>query len=118
MMRHHRDPMGPYWIGEYGCADEAKDFPYLLAYSPYHHVHEGTRYPAVMFVTGDSDTRCDPMHARKMAAMLQWASASGNPILLNYRPEAGHMPGLSMDATIDEGADAFTFLFRELGIAM
>ena len=118
MMRHHRDPMGAYWIGEYGCADEASDFPYLLAYSPYHNVRAGTRYPAVMFVTGDSDTRCDPMHARKMAARLQSTTASGYPILLNYRPEAGHMPGMSMDASIDEAADALTFVCRELDVKL
>jgi prolyl oligopeptidase len=117
MMRHHKHPLGHYWIGEYGCSDEAGDFPYLLAYSPYHNVRAGTRYPAVMFVTGDSDTRCDPMHARKMTAMLQSASTSGHPILLHYRTEAGHMPTLSMDATIDELADELTFLFRELEVS-
>jgi prolyl oligopeptidase len=117
MMRHHKDPMGGYWIGEYGCADDSNDFPYLLAYSPYHNVRAGTRYPAVMFVTGDSDTRCDPMHARKMAAMLQSATASKHPIVLHYRAEAGHMPTLPMDATIDELADQLAFLFRELDVA-
>jgi prolyl oligopeptidase len=117
MMRHRKDPMGPYWIGEYGCADDPNDFPYLLAYSPYHNVRAGTQYPAVMFVTGDSDTRCDPMHARKMAAILQWASASQHPIVLHYRAEAGHMATLPMDATIDELADQLAFLSRELDIA-
>src|SRR5579862_731095 len=117
MMRHHKDPMGHYWIGEYGCADDPNDFPYLLAYSPYHNVRPGTRYPAVMFVTGDSDTRCDPMHARKMAAMLQSASASKHPIVLHYRAEAGHMGTLPMDATIDELADQLAFLSRELDVA-
>ena len=117
MMRHHKDPMGHYWIGEYGCADDPNDFAYLLAYSPYHNVRAGTRYPAVMFVTGDSDTRCDPMHARKMAAILQWASASKHPIVLHYRAEAGHMATLPMDATIDELADQLAFLSRELDVA-
>ena len=118
MMRLHNHPLGGYWKGEYGCAEEAGDFPYLLAYSPYHNVRSGTHYPAVMFVTGDSDTRCDPMHARKMAALLQSATASGHAILLNYRPEAGHMPALSLDATIDEEADKLTFLFRELDMTL
>jgi prolyl oligopeptidase len=118
MMRHHKDPMGPYWIGEYGCADDPNDFAYLLAYSPYHKVRAGTRYPAVMFVTGDSDTRCDPMHARKMAAILQWASASKHPIVLHYRVEAGHMATLPMDATIDELADQLAFLSRELDVSL
>ena len=117
MMRHHKHPIGHYWIGEYGCADDPNDFPYLLKYSPYHNVRAGTKYPAVMFVTGDSDTRCDPMHARKMAAILQWASASNHPIVLHYRAEAGHMATLPMDATIDELADQLAFLSRELDVA-
>ncbi len=116
MMRHHL-PQGHYRIGEYGCADDPNDFPYLLAYSPYHNVRAGTRYPAVMFVTGDSDTICDPMHGRKMAAQLQWATTSGRPIVLHYRAEAGHMPTLPMDATIDELADQLAFLFRELEVS-
>jgi len=72
-----------------------------------------------MFMTGDSDTRVDPMHARKMAAMLQWASASDSeqrPILLHYRTEAGHIAGLAVDAAIDDSADQLAFLFRELGV--
>jgi prolyl oligopeptidase len=115
-LRHHKHPLGPYWIGEYGCADDSNDFPYLLAYSPYHNVRAATQYPAVMFVTGNSDTRCDPMHARKMTAMLQWAKASKHPILLHYRAEAGHMPTLPMDATIDALVDQLAFLFRELAV--
>ena len=71
-----------------------------------------------MLVTGDSDTRCDPMHARKMVAQLQWATASNRPVILHYRPEAGHMPTLPMDATIDEVADQLAFLFREIGVTM
>jgi prolyl oligopeptidase len=117
MMRHHKHPLGKYWIGEYGCADDPNDFSYLIAYSPYHNVRAGTHYPAVMFVTGDSDTRCDPMHARKMAAQLQWATASDRPIILHYRPETGHMPTLPMDATIDQLADELAFLFAQLDMA-
>ncbi len=118
MVRYHRDPLGGYRIGELGCADDPNDFPYLLAYSPYHNVRAGTRYPAVMFVTGDSDTICDPMHARKMTAQLQWATTSGRPIILNYRAEAGHMPTLSLDATIDEFADQLAFLFDQLEVPL
>ncbi len=118
MLRHHKHPLGPYWIGEYGCADDPAQFRYLFAYSPYHNVRPGTRYPAAMFVTGDSDTRCDPMHARKMAAALQFATASDYPILLHYRAEAGHLATLPVDATIDEITDQLAFLFRELGVSI
>jgi prolyl oligopeptidase len=119
MIRYHKRMLGPMWISEYGCADDPEQFRYLLAYSPYHNVRAGTHYPAVMFMTGDSDTRVDPMHARKMAAMLQWATASKpdeRPILLHYRTESGHMAGLAIDAAIDDSADQLAFLFRELGV--
>jgi prolyl oligopeptidase len=117
MLRVENSLSGKFWISEYGSIKDPDDFRNLFAYSPYHNVRAGTRYPAVMFVTGDSDTRCDPMHARKMAAMLQWASASKHPIVLHYRAEAGHMATLPMDATIDELADQLAFLFRELDVA-
>jgi prolyl oligopeptidase len=119
MIRYHKRMLGPMWISEYGSADDPDQFRYLLAYSPYHNVRAGTHYPAVMFMTGDSDTRVDPMHARKMAAMLQWASTSDSeqrPILLHYRTEAGHISGLAVDAAIDDSADQLAFLFRELGV--
>ena len=117
MIRHHLHPLGPFWISEFGSSADPKQFVYLRAYSPYHNVRNGTRYPAVMFVTGDADTRCDPMHARKMVAALQWASASQEwPILLHHRTEAGHITALPIDATIDETADQLAFLFRELKV--
>jgi prolyl oligopeptidase len=117
MIRYHHHPLGQMWTPEYGFSDDADQFRYLLAYSPYHDVREGVRYPAVMFVTGDADTRADPMHARKMTAMLQHATgASDRPILLHYRAEAGHMANLAIDAAIDEAADQMAFVFRELGI--
>ena len=79
-----------YWTTEYGSAENEKQFPYLLKYSPYQNVKPGTAYPAVMFFTGDSDTRVDPLHARKMTALLQAASTSGRPILLHYSLAGGH----------------------------
>jgi prolyl oligopeptidase len=116
MMRKHLNEVGRINAGEYGSPEDPEQFKYLLAYSPYHNVHKGTRYPSVMFVTGDLDSRVDPMQARKMCATLQWATASReNPILLHYRTEAGHVPGLPLDASIDEGADILSFLAGELG---
>jgi len=117
MIRYHLHALGPYWIPEYGSSDDPQQFAYLRAYSPYHNVTKGTQYPAVMFVTGDADTRADPMHARKMAAALQWASASeGRPILLHYRAAAGHVTALPLDAAVEEAADQLAFLFRELSV--
>ena len=74
MLRYQKFLVGSYWMTEYGSADNEKQFPYLLKYSPYQNVKPGTAYPAVMFFTGDSDTRVDPLHARKMTALLQAAS--------------------------------------------
>jgi prolyl oligopeptidase len=119
MMRVENSLPGKFWIPEYGSIKDPDQFRNMLAYSPYHNVRAGTHYPAVMFMTGDSDTRVDPMHARKMAAMLQWATASDpdeRPILLHYRTDAGHIAGLAVDATIDDSADQLAFLFRELKV--
>jgi prolyl oligopeptidase len=116
MIRYQRHPLGPFWIPEFGSSDDPTQFRYLYAYSPYHNVKQGIRFPAVMFVTGEADSRCDPMHARKMTAALQWASSSEErPIILHHRTAAGHMTTLAIDDTIDEAADQLSFLFRELG---
>jgi hypothetical protein len=71
MIRFHKFLQGPTWVSEYGSAEDPAQFKTLLAYSPYHHIKPGTRYPAVLFVTGDADTRVAPLHARKMTALLQ-----------------------------------------------
>ncbi len=90
MVRYHKFLIARFWVPEYGSADDPKQFPYIYAYSPYHHVKQGVHYPAVMFVTGDADTRVAPLHARKMAALLQASTASDRPILLHYDVKGGH----------------------------
>ena len=75
----------------------------------------GTAYPAILFFTGDSDTRVDPLHARKMTALLQAASSSGRPILLHYSLIGGHSAGVSVDQKIQDDADQLTFLWTETG---
>ncbi len=117
MIRLELSAAGRLGIYEYGTVEDPAQFRCLLAYSPYHNVREKVRYPAVLFVTGAGDTRCDPFHARKMTAALQFATASGNPVILDYHAEAGHMPELTVDATIDLNADVLAFLFRELQVA-
>jgi prolyl oligopeptidase len=115
MIRYQRHPLGPFWIPEFGSSDDPAQFGYLYAYSPYHNVRKGVRYPAVMFMTGEADSRCDPMHARKMTAALQWATASAErPILLHHRISAGHVAALSNDERIDEPADQLSFLVHEV----
>jgi prolyl oligopeptidase len=115
MLRFQKFLVGGFWTTEYGSAENEKQFPYLLKYSPYHNVKSGTAYPAVMFFTGDSDTRVDPLHARKMTALLQAASSSGRPIVLHYSLAGGHSAGVSVDQKVQDDADIFSFLWTETG---
>jgi prolyl oligopeptidase len=115
MLRYQNFMEAKYWVSEYGSADNPEQFKYLYAYSPYHHVRPGTKYPAVLFVTGDGDTRVAPLHARKMAALLQADTGSDRPVLLRYDTEAGHSQGVSVTKTIDERTDLLTFLYWQLG---
>jgi prolyl oligopeptidase len=115
MLRYQKFKVGSYWTTEYGSAENEKQFFYLLKYSPYHNVKPGTAYPAVMFFTGDSDTRVDPLHARKMTPLLQSASSSGRPILLHYSLAGGHSAGVSVDQQIQDDADQLAFLWTETG---
>src|SRR5207248_3024712 len=118
MVRYHQFLVARFWVPDYGSSEDPEQFKYLLAYSPYHRVHNGTRYPAVLFVSGDSDTRVDPLHARKMCALLQASTASGpdQPILLHYDTKAGHSGGKPVSQQIDDMADEYAFLFWQLGI--
>jgi prolyl oligopeptidase len=116
MLRYHKFEEGPTWISEYGSADDPAQFKYLYAYSPYHNVKSGVKYPAVLFVTGDGDTRVAPLHARKMAALLQAATASDRPILLLYDTKSGHSGGRPLSKEIEERTNILSFLFLELGV--
>jgi prolyl oligopeptidase len=115
MLRFQKFLVGSYWTTEYGSSEDEKQFPYLLKYSPYQNVKPGTAYPAVMFLTGDSDTRVDPLHARKMTPLLQAASTSGRPILLHYSLAGGHSAGIGVEQQIQDHADELTFLWTETG---
>jgi prolyl oligopeptidase len=105
------------WTDEYGDPEIEEEFGWLFAYSPYHHVHEGHRYPAVLLTTAEGDTRVDPMHARKMAAMLQWAAADQDerPVLLHQQGRAGHGVGKPVGKRAAEQADMLTFFSWQLG---
>jgi prolyl oligopeptidase len=116
MLRYHRFLIARLWIPEYGSADDPGQFRWLRAYSPYHHVQENRPYPAVLLATAESDTRVDPMHARKMAARLQAASSADRPILLRLESRAGHGAGKPLSKVIDELTDSWTFVFSELGV--
>ncbi len=116
MLRYHQFLIAELWIPEYGSPEDPDQFRWLRAYSPYHHVREGTAYPAVLLATAESDTRVDPMHARKMAARLQAATSSGRPILLRLEARAGHGAGKPLAKILDELTDTWSFVFHELGV--
>ena len=115
MVRYERFGLGETWNDEYGRADDPVELGWLYGYSPYHHVVGGTAYPAVLLTVFDSDTRVDPVHARKLCAALQWASASDRPVLLRAEPEVGHGPR-SVGRTIELQADVLAFLADQTGL--
>jgi len=113
MLRYQYFEFGRLWTTEYGSSQNAKDFAYLIRYSPYQNVHQGERYPAIMFFTGDNDTRVDPMNARKMTALMQASSGGDRPILLHYSVKGGHSSGVSMTQLVSDYADEMAFLWNE-----
>lgn len=115
MIRFQNFLVGRWWTAEYGSAENPDQLPYLLKYSPYQNVKPGAKYPAIMFNTGDSDTRVAPLHARKMTALMQADTGSIRPILLHYELKAGHSAGVSISQLVDDMADELAFLWNETG---
>jgi prolyl oligopeptidase len=120
-MLHYQDfQIAKLWIPEYGTAENPEQFKWLYAYSPYHHVKSGVEYPAVLFMTADTDTRVDPMHAKKMTALMQAEARNGSsvtrPILLRIETQAGHGAGKPVTKQIEEFTDVYSFLFWQLGV--
>jgi prolyl oligopeptidase len=116
MIRYQRFLVARFWVPEYGSSEDANQFKTLYAYSPYQHVKPGVKYPAVMLVSGDFDTRVAPLHARKMAALLQADTGSGRPVLLHYDTKSGHSRGLPIGKQIDDTVDSLSFLYWQLGV--
>ncbi len=116
MVRYHKFLVARFWIPEYGSSDNRDEFDWLIKYSPYHNVRRNVSYPAVLFVTGEKDTRVDPLHARKMTAALQMANRSeqARPVILHYEAEGGHSAGRPVEAEANVGADTLAFVYHEL----
>ncbi len=119
-MIHYQDfQIAKLWIPEYGTSEDPEQFKWLYAYSPYHHVKRGVEYPAVLFMTADTDTRVDPMHAKKMTAVMQAEARNGQskirPILLRIESKAGHGAGKPVTKQIEEFTDLYSFLFWQVG---
>ena len=117
MVRYHQFLVASFWVPEYGSSDDPEQFAYIHAYSPYHNVVDGGDYPAALYLSGDGDTRVAPLHARKMAALMQAKNGSDNPILLRYHTQAGHSGGQPVSQQIDEMVDTVSFLLWQVGRA-
>ena len=112
MLRVELHPNGAFNVTEFGSVKEPELFRALYAYSPYHHVVDGTKYPAVLFLTGDNDPRVDPANSRKMTARLQ-ASGTERPVLLRTSGSSGHGIGTALSERIAQDADVEAFLFEQ-----
>ncbi len=117
MLRYQKFLVARFWVSEYGSADDPEQFKFLYAYSPYHHVQPGTKYPAVILFSGDADTRVAPLHARKMTALLQALTGSGGLVLLRYETKAGHSGGLPITKQIEQQTDVLGFLLWQLNVS-
>jgi prolyl oligopeptidase len=113
MVRYHLFGSGKTWIEEYGSSDNADDFKAIFAYSPYHHVSPGTKYPSLLMLSADNDDRVDPMHARKFAAAIQDAT-SGGEVLLRIERNAGHGGADMVKAYVEKFADMYAFAWNEV----
>jgi len=116
MVRYEKFGLGVTWNDEYGTADDPEELGWLLGYSPYHRVVDDTAYPAVLFTVFESDSRVDPLHARKLCAALQHATTAGRadrPVLLRRETKVGHGQR-SVSRTIDLSVDTITFMSHQL----
>ncbi len=121
MLRYQDFLMARYWVPEYGSAEDAEQFGFLRAYSPYHNVRPGKKYPAILFTAGENDKRVHPMHARKMTALMQASTASDpqqSPILLWVDRDAGHGAGKPLDLQVRDVADQRIFMMWQLGMSI
>jgi prolyl oligopeptidase len=115
MLRYELAPNGSFNVTEFGTVKEADQFRALYAYSPYHHVRNGTQYPAILFQTGANDPRVDPLNSRKMTARLQ-ASGTKQPVLLLTSSTSGHGIGTALSERVAQQVDVEAFLFAQWGI--
>ena len=120
MVRYELFGLGATWSSEYGTAQDPEQLGWLLGYSPYHRVVEGTRYPATLFTVFAGDTRVDPMHARKLTAALQHATSGGideAPILLRAEANVGH-GGRAISRSVELSADTLAFAAHHTGLSL
>jgi prolyl oligopeptidase len=118
MVRYHLFDQSHVWKDEFGTAEDPADFATLAGYSPYHRIRNGQAYPAMMIVSGDADTNCNPLHARKMTARVQAATGSRHPVILDYSKFRGHSPVLPLSERIEALTDRMAFLSDQLELTV
>ncbi len=118
MLRFHKFTAGRFWVDDYGSADNPEELRALYAYSPYHNIKKGTKYPATLVTTADTDDRVVPGHSFKFIARLQWAQAGDAPVLARIETRAGHGAGKPTSKRIEEAADQWAFLVKNLGMRL
>jgi prolyl oligopeptidase len=116
MLRFQKFTIGWAWTSDYGSSDNADDFKTLYAYSPLHNLKPGTKYPPTLISTSDHDDRVVPGHSFKFAATMQADQAGPAPVLIRVETKAGHGAGKPISKRIDETADAYAFVARNLNI--
>ena len=118
MLRFQKFTIGWAWKSDYGSSENPEEFKALYAYSPYHNLKPGTRYPATLVTTADHDDRVVPAHSFKFAARLQECQAKdGLPVLIRVESSAGHGAGTALTKMIEKTADEWAFLAKSLGMA-
>ena len=118
MLRFHEFTAGRFWVDDYGSSDDPEEFKALYAYSPYHNIKPGTEYPAVLITTADTDDRVVPGHSFKYAAAIQQAQAGDAPVLIRIETRAGHGAGKPTDKVVQEYADRWAFLVKNLDMRL
>lgn len=116
MLRFHKFTIGWAWTSDYGSSEDPEEFKAIYAYSPLHNIKPGTKYPAVMITTADHDDRVVPAHSFKYAATLQENQSGNAPILIRIETKAGHGAGKPTSKIIEEQADIYGFLIKNLGM--
>lgn len=118
MLRFHNFTAGRFWTDDYGSSDNPEEFKALRAYSPYHNIKDGTKYPAILVTTADHDDRVVPGHSFKYAARIQEAQAGNAPVLIRIETRAGHGAGVPTEKIIESYADQWAFLVRNLDMRL
>jgi prolyl oligopeptidase len=118
LLRFHKFTAGRYWVDDYGSSDDPEQFKALYKISPYHNLKPGTKYPATLVTTADTDDRVVPSHSFKFIAQLQYCQSGPAPVLARIETRAGHGAGRPITKTIEETTDQWAFLVKNLGVKM